>query len=227
MAFLNEQEIENQINKLTKSRKTKNGKDRSKIASANGKKGKKAERDISKILNKHSGQNFQRIIGSGSFTGQKNRSRANNLTKSQLQNSLGDICPPETLFYRFIIESKHYKSFPWKKYDAGFVPANLKKWINEIQFDIETYVIAKGNAQEHFGFLVFRINNKGSYIVSNVDYCNQIAPDLDYNIESYKEITQLPFDTLKNVGYGEKWFICDFEKFVTKNKEILFRQIEI
>jgi hypothetical protein len=136
MSHLSSEQIEQQINKLC--RKTKNGKDRSKIASANGKKGKKAERDISKILNIYSGSNFQRIIGSGAFTGQKNRSRANNLTKSQLQNSLGDICPPETLFYRFIIESKHYKSFPWKKYESGVVPANLKKWINEIQFDIET-----------------------------------------------------------------------------------------
>lgn len=225
--ILTNDEIEQQIARITKrtSNKTKNGKDRSKIASAAGKKGKKGERDITKILNEHSSSNFLRIPASGAFLGLKNRVRANNVTKNQMQNLLGDICPPEDLAIRFIIESKFYKSFPWKKYDAGVIPAQLKKWINEIQYDIETYILAKGNVQEHIGFLVFRINNKGSFIVGNVGYFNQVLPEID--LLDAKQITHLPFDTLKNIGYNEKWFVCEFEKFVKTNKELLFKKANI
>jgi hypothetical protein len=122
---------------------------------------------------------------------------------------------PDSTFESLNLATLHHRKGNYKR-SSEYIKIGL---------DIATYILAKGNSQEHFGCLVFRINNRGSYIVANIDYCNQILPDLNYDVTSYKQITQLPFDTLKNIGYGEKWFVCDFEKFIIKNKDLLFKQI--
>ena len=58
-------------------------------------KGKTAERQLAKLLAENFGGSWQRVKGSGAFTGGKNIVRASALSATQLLSSSNDIIPPD------------------------------------------------------------------------------------------------------------------------------------
>ncbi len=202
----------------------KNGKTRSEIAKASNRKGKAGERKITSILSKISGMTFIRIPNSGAQLGKSNRERISELHEIQISALLGDIFAPDEFKYRFIIESKNYQSISWKQLQKGECPSKLKGWINEINYDTETYLMSKYKRLP-IPFLGFNITGKnkkgeGLWICYNKEYFEKI------NVNNFnpKFNIQLKNDLklLNDIGFGENYFIEDFEQFCINNKNTMF-----
>lgn len=190
-------------------------------------KGKRGERCIANFLTEETGLFFYRTPNSGAFSGNKNRRRLIKMSKGQADISLGDIVPPsDKLKNRIIIESKFYKSFPWKKFrEKKQVPACLKDWTTEIMYDCESSLEIKNN-KKHIGLLYIKINNAGEWICGNLGYFRDkigIKLTRKLNFQKYK---LEPFKSLKKVGYTKTWFFVEMEKFIKLNKDIIFEREE-
>jgi hypothetical protein len=93
-------------------------------------KGNTAERALCKIFEGVFGGSFQRVFTSGAFTGGKNAYRRNILSDTQVRASKGDIITPDHL-PGLVLESKHYKDFPYHNLiTPGAIPL-LDKWIDQ------------------------------------------------------------------------------------------------
>jgi len=199
-------------------------KKRKKGVSSHGK-GKTGEKTIVDILKKHSGLFWMRIPNSGATLGQSNRDRIFQMSENQIDAFLGDIFPPLELKYRWIIESKNYATFPFKKFDnfvAGKdkIPAQLDGWIDEFQYDTETYLMSK-YTREPFSFLFMKITGHGQWIVGNATHFSHMYPNIQYP-PGTKTFNKKPFDALIQRDYGMTWFFADAKEFVALNEKILF-----
>lgn len=192
--------------------------DRSKIGRGSKKKGKVGEAHIAKLLTKVTGQKWMRIPNSGAFVGKSNRRRLIEMSRGQITAALGDIFPPDNLKYRFVVESKFYKTFAIDKLDSGKVPAKLKEWVEENEYDCISALMIK-DTQKHLGLIYIRINNTTPFLVGNIDYI-QKELGIKLNLSEQNRIFELePLEELKST-YGNKWFFDNAEAFVNNNKEL-------
>lgn len=203
----------------------KNGKTRSEIGKSSKRKGKSGERKIVNILKDISKDNWMRIPNSGAMIGKSNRYKAFECSIDQLTGLLGDIyCP---MFYKhfWIIESKNYSSLSFKMLENGKPPSKLKGWIDEVNYDTETYLVYKEKRKnidkDPISFLVVTISNKGTYIIYNKKYFDKIIDDLIYS-PIYKFEHEVLLEGLINEGFEKYWYMEDFKKFIENNKKVLF-----
>lgn len=199
-------------------------KPRKKGVSSHGK-GKTGEKSIVDILKKHSGLFWMRIPNSGAQLGMSNRDRIFQMSENQIEAFLGDIFPPAELSHRFIIESKNYATFPFPKFERFLkgndtIPAQLDGWIDEFQYDTETYLMSKYK-REPISFLFMKITGEGQWIVGNTTHFSNIFPDIQYP-PGTKSFTKNPKDVLKARDYGNTWFFADAKEFIALNDKILF-----
>lgn len=132
------------------------------MANHNKDKGKRLERELARELTEAFGLNFERIWSSGAFTGGKNASRLNKLTREQALLSIGDILVPIELEH-IQIEAKFYRAFSFHSiYENNEV---LNNWIQQ----------AKGSSNKVW-FLIFKINNMGKYLVFDKKYESKFKP---------------------------------------------------
>jgi len=211
-------------------RTTKSGKTRGDIARSAIRKGKAGERFVVDFLTETTGLSWIRIPNSGARTGMTNRDRAFQYTEEQLESMLGDIYAPHGLQLRYIIESKNYASFPFKKIEKGDIPAKLARWIYEINFDTETYVIFKERSEkqlrEPISFLFIKVTKQGNWIVYNKDYFNKLFSGGIFMKPLY-QVNYNPTEKLQKLGFGDIWFMEDFKEFIKKNSIILFERNNI
>lgn len=210
-------------------KKTKSGKSRSDIARSAIRKGKNGERFCAHFLTEQSGLSFIRIPNSGARTGMTNRDRVYQYNEQQLESMIGDIYPPYELKFRYIIESKNYAGFPFKKLEQGKLPAKLERWLYEICYDTETYLCFKEKykrqLREPLSFLFMKITDQGNWIIYNISYFAKVFP----NITTHHQfnVSYEPPEKLKSIGFEERWFIEDFREFVKNNKVALFERSNI
>jgi len=112
-------------------------------------KGNAWERDVAKLLSNVFESNFARVPTSGAMTGGSNAYVLEKLSKSQKLLLEGDIIPPDHL-YKMKIECKSHKKFSF----SGIYTENkqLDDWIEQ------------SRSRDKMWFLIFKINNQGSYV---------------------------------------------------------------
>jgi Holliday junction resolvase len=113
-------------------------------------KGNNFERDVAKHLSSVFDTNFARVPTSGAMTGGMNADVLAKLTKSQKLLLEGDLIPPDHL-YKMKIECKSHKNFSFSKIFSG--NKLLDDWIKQAE------------SLEKVWFLIFKINNRGKFIV--------------------------------------------------------------
>ena len=155
-------------------------------------KGNAFERQVAKHLSEIFELNFERVPNSGAFTGGKNVSRYHKLTEAQKLIYDGDILMPEELS-NIKIECKSYKDFAF--HNTLKSNAILDDWIEQAKVDFKMW------------FLIFKINNKGSYIV--------------FNKMMWKSIRYSGNYTNYNSNY-----IVPFDGFFERNKSVLLKLSE-
>lgn len=149
-------------------------------------KGNNFERQVAKHLSEVFGLNFTRVPTSGAMTGGINASLLEKLTKSQKLLLEGDLIPPDEL-YNMKIECKSRKKFSFAKcYSEN---KELDDWI------------AQARAKDKVWFLIFKINNQGTYVcfTRNVfKTCNELDGSNYLLYKKYYYVT--PMD-----GFFEKY----------------------
>lgn len=179
------------------------------------KKGKTGESYFANILSDISGHHFHRIYTSGASVGKSNSDKLDILTQGQAEAQLGDIQSPETLKYYLIWESKNYGELDFHNLLVQKGSTKIHGWIEELEYDIESALFRmKNNTRETFGFLCVKITRKGSWVVGNikaVGTCSLPTPTLTFCHKTR--------DKLKEKGYGDEYFMCEFEEFFKYNKE--------
>lgn len=149
-------------------------------------KGNNWERTVAKHLSDVFDSNFTRVPTSGAMTGGMNAGVLAKMTDNQKLLLEGDIIPPDHL-YKMKIECKSLKKFSF----AGMLSENkqLEDWIEQ----------ARG--RDKVWFLIFKINNQGSFIcfTRNVfKTCDNLS-DRNYLIyKKYYYVTPL-------AGFFEKY----------------------
>jgi len=202
----------------------KNGKTRSQVAKSAIRKGKSGERKITKILNKISGLNFERIPNSGARLGKSNRDKIYHISANQLDAFLGDIFPPLELNNRLIVESKNYKTLSWTQLKKGKIPAKLKGWIGEICYDTETYLMSK-YTRYPISFLAFNITGDNN-VGEGLWICYNTGHFLKNNITNFKAVYNItiPIESqlLIDHHFNDNWNIELLKEFCENNKDTLF-----
>jgi hypothetical protein len=153
-------------------------------------KGNNFEREIAKHLSGVFDSNFERVPTSGAITGGVNSSVLDRLSRSQKLLLEGDLIPPDDL-YNIKIECKHHKDFSFSKMLT--VNKKLDDWIDQ----------AKSDNLDKVWFLIFKINNKGSYV------CCHETLLVDLSIANY-------------LMYSDN-IITTLDGFFEKNKETIAR----
>jgi len=208
---------------------TKSGKSRSDVARSAIRKGKNGERFCANFLTEESGLSFIRIPNSGARTGMTNRDRVYKYNEQQLESMIGDIYPPYELKFRYIIESKNYAGFPFKKLEKGQLPAKLERWLYEICYDTETYLCFKEKyprpMREPLSFLFMKITDQGNWIVYNKTYFEKVFPGL--NSLAMVKVKYTPPERLQSIGFSDTWYVEEFKDFVRNNKVALFEKSNI
>lgn len=118
-----------------------------------GRKGKKWERDLCKMLGERFGGAFIRVPNSGAFLGGKNAQRKSVLGNIQVSSAKGDIMPPDHMT-KLVIEAKSYKDFRFHQLLEGNCP-QLDEWIGQAKSTVDAGDI---------WFVVFKIDRKGIYV---------------------------------------------------------------
>ena len=132
-------------------------------------KGNNFERAIAKHLSEVFDSNFTRVPTSGAMTGGMNADVLARLTDSQKLLLEGDLIPPDHL-YNMKIECKSKKDFSF----SGMFANNklLDSWIEQAR------------TRDKVWFLIFKINNQGTYVcfTRNVfKTCGELA-DVNYMV---------------------------------------------
>ena len=147
-------------------------------------KGKRVENEIVKILKSVFGLTFLRIFDSGAYFGGSNNHRLQTFSQTQITAGRGDISPPKELNH-LVIECKSRKTFAFNLlFGTG---GEIKSWIDQLNNDI--------HKKTDIGLLVFKINNKGFFIVFKDE--NLISPE---NLMLY-----FHDDTYYIQTFNEKW----------------------
>jgi Holliday junction resolvase len=148
-------------------------------------KGNNFERVVAQHLSEVFGSNFTRVPTSGAMTGGMNAKILDRLTDTQKLLLEGDLIPPDNL-YKMKIECKSRKSFSFAKLLTE--NKELDDWIEQ------------SRSRDKVWFLIFKINNQGSFVcfTRNVfKTCNELK-DVNYILyKKYYYITPL-------VGFFEK-----------------------
>ena len=145
-------------------------------------KGSAFERQIAKHLSTVFELNFERVPNSGAFTGGKNIHRYNTLTEAQKLIYDGDILVPEQL-KNIKIECKWYKDFAFNLLLSE--NKQLDSWIDQGKVDFKIW------------FVIFKINNKGAFVVFDKTVWKTITHRGSYT--NYKGNYIIPMD-----GFFEK-----------------------
>lgn len=140
-------------------------------------KGNSFERYIAKHLSDIFELNFERVPNSGAFTGGKNISRYSKLTEAQKLIYDGDILMPEELG-NIKIECKSYKDFAFHNILKS--NSTLDDWIEQAKVDFKIWL------------LIFKINNRGSYIVFDKNTWKSVVYSDNY--ANYKSNYIIPLD---------------------------------
>lgn len=153
-------------------------------------KGKAGERELAKILAKTFGGSWQRVKGSGAFTGGKNSFRASTLSNTQLLSSSNDIIPPDE-FANCAVESKAYEDFDFHLLLRENGNATLNKWISQVHdsgIDIE----------KNFPMICFKPNRKGWFICVGLRKVSHFdLGKLNFSVYRYKDKAYLITDMLR------------------------------
>jgi hypothetical protein len=142
-------------------------------------KGNNWERVVAKHLSSVFDSNFTRVPTSGAMTGGINAAILAKMSDNQKLLLEGDIIPPDHL-YKMKIECKSKKDFSFAKvYSENKL---LDDWIEQAR------------SRDKVWFLIFKINNQGSYVcfTRNVfKTCDELA-DRNYTIyKKYYYITEM------------------------------------
>lgn len=142
-------------------------------------KGNNFERVVAQHLSEVFGSNFTRVPTSGAMTGGMNAKLLERLTDTQKLLLEGDLIPPDNL-YKMKIECKSRKSFSFAKMLTE--NKELDDWIEQ------------SRSRDKVWFLIFKINNQGSYVcfTRNVfKTCDELK-DVNYIVyKKYYYITPL------------------------------------
>lgn len=189
-------------------------------------KGKRGESWFADKLSEITGHHFHRIYTSGASVGQSNSSLLDELTQAQAEAQLGDIQSPEDFLHYFIWESKNYIDLdfhnlinPENKFCSKIIG-----WIGELEYDIESAIKRmKKNYRPVAGFLCIKITRKGSWIVANRQYIeNLFFKNKKMIHDNMLLFYNKPLDSLSNVGFGTEYFMTDFESYIRYNCQNLF-----
>lgn len=149
-------------------------------------KGNNFERDVAKHLSEVFGYNFTRVPTSGAMTGGMNAEILSRLSGSQKLLLEGDLIPPDEL-YNLKIECKSRKAFSFAKLFSE--NKEMDSWIEQAR------------SRDKIWFLIFKINNQGTYVcfTRNVfKTCHELR-DVNYLVyKKYYYITSM-------TGFFEKF----------------------
>ena len=152
-------------------------------------KGKTAERQLAKLLAENFGGSWQRVKGSGAFTGGKNIVRASALSATQLLSSSNDIIPPDE-YSNCAVESKAYEDFDFHLLLRENGNATLNKWIDQVHesgIDIE----------RNFPMICFKPNRKGWFVCVGLRKVSHFdLGKLNFSVYRHKEKAYLITDML-------------------------------
>lgn len=166
------------------------------MGSASKAKGNSGERELAKLLSGIFGGSFQRVIGSGAFTGGKNVIRKTTLSETQIRMHRGDIVPPDHL-PKLVIESKSYAEFPFHAFlTPGPIPL-LEKWLMQCKV---------GTEPDDFWFVSLKVNRKGWVIIVPVG--NVVGMTCE-NHARYRDTG------------GTSYVVTDLISFLIDNKDLI------
>lgn len=152
-------------------------------------KGKAGERELAKLLAANFGGSWQRVKGSGAFTGGKNIVRASTLSATQLLSSSNDIIPPDE-YSNCAVESKAYEDFDFHLLLRPDGNARLNKWIDQVHesgIDIE----------RNFPMICFKPNRKGWFVCVGLRKVSHFdLGKLNFSVYRHKEKAYLITDML-------------------------------
>ena len=123
-------------------------------------KGRSAERDVSKILNERFGDGkkvFSPTPSSGAWGGGQNRERRIDMSLEQKMTLVSDIMTPPD--FRFILESKFYADISF--WDLFNESSKLRDWIEQVVSD--SSFVGKEP------FLVMKFNRKPKIAMTKID----------------------------------------------------------
>lgn len=121
-------------------------------------KGNNFERTIAKHLSMVFDANFERVPTSGAMTGGVNAHVLDRMSDSQQLLLEGDLIPPDNL-YNLKIECKTLKGINFSSFLTK--NATLDSWIEQAE------------SREKLWFLIFKINNRGTFIVTHEFFFNK------------------------------------------------------
>lgn len=158
-------------------------------------KGNNFERHIAKHLSEVFGGNFTRVPTSGAMTGGMNAHVLDRLSDSQKLLLEGDLIPPDNL-YKLKIECKNHKNFSFSKTLSE--NKQLDDWIEQAR------------ARDKIWFLIFKINNTGTYVcfTRNVFKTCDCLANANYTV------------------YKKYYYITPMDGFFEKYKSVLLRLCE-
>lgn len=149
-------------------------------------KGNNFERDVAKHLTEVFGYNFTRVPTSGAMTGGMNAEILSRLSGSQKLLLEGDLIPPDEL-YNMKIECKSRKSFSFSKLFTE--NKEMDSWIEQAR------------SRDKVWFLIFKINNRGTYVCFTRNVFKTCCCLKDANYLIYKKYYYItPMD-----GFFEKY----------------------
>jgi DNA-binding XRE family transcriptional regulator len=204
----------NQLNKVVKvKKKTINQK----------KKGKRGESWFADKLSDITGHHFHRIYSSGASVGKSNNSLLEELTQEQAQAQLGDIQSPDIFKHYFIWEAKNYKDLDFHNMlKPDKISKTVEGWIEELEYDIQSaFSLMKNNTKPIAGFLTIKVTRIGNWIIGNLDYLEKLF-NISFKFDNVLFFNREPNEELKKFGFGNKYFMTDFETWIIYNKESLF-----
>lgn len=158
-------------------------------------KGNSFERAVAKHLSEVFESNFTRVPTSGAMTGGMNAHVLERLTDTQKLLLEGDLIPPDHL-YRMKIECKSRKTFSFAKMLSQ--NKELDDWLEQAKSDDKVW------------FLIFKINNQGSYVCFSKELFEACNCLLNRNYLVYKE----------------DYFVTPMDGFFEKYKNILLHLCE-
>lgn len=206
----------NQLDGVTKTAKKKKAQPKQK--------GKRGETYFAEQFSKASGLHFHRIFSSGATVGKSNNGLLTELTQNQAEAQLGDVQCPENLKHYIVLECKNYVELDFHNLYSKKGCTKVNGWIDELEYDLQSaFSLMKDNYRQIAGFLCVKITRKGTYIIGNKNYIlKTFFENKDIQFQNVLFFNKKSNEFLKNKGFGDEYFMTDFESFIDLNKEQLF-----
>lgn len=181
------------------------------MASKSKNKGKRGERELSKILSDifHDFGNFGRVVGSGQRLGGKNWSRnKDRFNLYEIFSSRGDIIPPPS-FEHFVFECKFYSGLNLHLLLKRDDNKRIISWIEQAR---------TGITEDDIWFLCMKFNNQGWFLLleeKNFSKKYSMEPFLDlphifwkcyyiFSLEDFFHVLKKNFLSDKNEDISER-----------------------